>query len=98
VNPLVKKQLERLQRTAEELRSAAADSQARMARQHEEREKLQQENWRQQKELAALHRMAEDYDQIEVELKQLQARRNDLQDGLQRILSHTKALANEYRS
>jgi small-conductance mechanosensitive channel len=97
VNPMLAKKLEELETVADDLRAAFAAAAATAEKHLEEREETQQELWRHQKDLAGLKRLADDYNNLSDANERYRSQRDQVRQGLERILSHAKALGLEYQ-
>lgn len=97
MNPMLAAKLDELNRVTDELRDAMAHAASIVERQAEEREAMQQEIWRLQRDLAALRRIEEDYDEVASINERYKRQREQLRQGLERILNHAKALGLEYQ-
>ena len=93
MNPLVKKQLDGVYGLIEELRTRLQQDRILLERAHERREQLQQEHWRDQKEITTLNRLAEDYDGLEAQNEAFRTEREAIRSHLSQILSHAKSLS-----
>jgi len=96
MNQMVTTQLRRIEGAVEELQTVLQDLREDAHKQTLEREKLLQEQWGHRKQIAALSRAADDYDELAAECESLRETHRQIRAILQKVLSHTKALATEY--
>ncbi len=96
LNPLLAKKLQDLDALAHDLRDSFASASEALQRQHEEKENMQQEQWRLQKDLAALKRIADDFDALADLTERYKRQRAEVRAGLERILTHAKALGLDF--
>jgi uncharacterized coiled-coil DUF342 family protein len=89
--------IEELNQLAEALHDAFSNASATIERHREEKEATQQEVWRLQRDLAALRRIEEDFDEVAEANRRYHKQRDQLRQGLERILNNAKALGLEYR-
>lgn len=97
MNPIVQKQIDRLMANLEVLSETLAEQQARIEKHVEDRETMQKDSWRRQKELSTLQHVSEDYDVLKAENDRLARERAELEERLRAVLQHTRSLANAYR-
>ncbi len=94
MHPLLEKKIEQIDGQLAGLRETLEANRDELAKQHEEKEDLLQEQWRHRKRMTTLDRLAKDYDALEAENKRFRAERKRMRDGLAAILRLTKSLRN----
>ena len=94
MNPLVQKQLDGVYGLIEELRTRLQQDRTLLERAHERRDQLQQDHWRDQKEISTLNRLAEDYDELEGRNEAFRTEREAIRSHLAQIMSFAKSLSN----
>ena len=97
MNPLVKTYLQQIDQSIARLGEVLADSRAEIARQQEDRDKLQQQVWSRSKEMAVLQEAVSDYDALRQANERYRARHAQLEEHLKKVLAYTRALAEEVR-
>ncbi len=98
MNPLVQRQVERVERAVSGVGVAIRLYQARIDRLVVERDLLLQDKWRQDKELATLRRISREYDELMDENALFKARHDAVRERLRTVLVQVRALASELRS
>jgi FtsZ-binding cell division protein ZapB len=98
VNPLVQRQVERVEGAVSSVEVAIRLYQARVDRLVVERDLLLQEKWRQDKELVTLRRISQEYDDLMDENALFKARHDAVRERLRAVLVQVRALASELRS
>lgn len=94
MNPLVQKQLDGVYGLIEELRTRLQQDRTLLERAHERTDQLQQDHWRDRKEISTLNRLAEDYDELEGRNEAFRAEREAIRGHLVQIMSFAKSLSN----
>lgn len=95
MNPLIKKRVEQLNASVEALAETLERNRAEVLKQHEEKEELLQEQWRQRKRMTALDHVAQEYDALEAENRRYAEERKEMRTALTGLLSKTRALRGE---
>ena len=94
MNRLVQKQLDGVYGLIEELRTRLQQDRTLLERAHGRKEELQQEHWRDRKEISTLNRLAEDYDELEGQNEAFRTEREAIRSHLVQIMSFAKSLSN----
>ena len=98
MNPLVVKQLETINTRIADLRTVLKAQSAEIDKQRGDRERVQKELWGVRKDMTALKRVAEDYDELDAAHARCLEIRHSTREALERILKHVKMLSAEYHS
>lgn len=97
MNPLLEKKFERVRAQLEQLREVLEANREDTQRQHEEKEDLLQEQWRQRKRSTTLSRIAEDYDALETENEAFRDDQEQIKERMGRLLKYTRSLQRGYK-
>lgn len=97
MNPFIHKQLEVIDDRLKGLREILEKQSAKIDTEKANRERDLTRILSTRKEITALKRVAEDYDQLDAEHAKCLEVRQTAKDSLARILKHVKALSAEYR-
>ncbi len=94
MNPLLKKKLEHIQEQVDELQGVLKAKHEDVLQQHQEKEDLLQEKWRERKRVTMLDRVANDYDALEEQNSVYARERKEIKERLARVMRFTKSLHN----
>ncbi len=97
MNPLIRKKLDQMQSLVEEMGEVLRANDTDVKKQHAEKEALLQKEWRRQKELTTLNRIAEDYDALQAENDRSADERLALKQRIENLLKMAKALGTAFR-
>ncbi len=97
MNPLIRKKLDQIQSLVEEMGEVLRSNDAEVKKQHAEKEALLQKEWKRQKELTTLNRIAEDYDLLKSENDRLADERRQLKQRVDNLLKMAKSLGTAFR-
>lgn len=97
MNPLVKTYLQQIEQSIAGLGEILADGRAEIARQQEARDRLQQQVWSKSKEMVVLQEAVSDYDVLRQTNDRYRNRHAQLEEHLRKVLTYTRALAEEVR-
>ena len=92
MNPLLKAQFDAIVEQLDTLESVLENNRQEVNKQHEEKEELLQEKWRQRKHVTTLDRIAKEYDEVEAENSQYREERTEIRKQLTDIVNLSKAL------
>jgi len=95
MNPLIKKRIDHLNAAVDRIEETLEQNRQEVLKQHEEKEELLQEQWRQRKRMTTLNHIAEEYDALEAESRRYAEERRDIRLALTGLLSQTRALRGE---
>ena len=97
MDPMVQRKIEQIDQQLAGLRETLEKSRAELAQQHQEKEDLLQEQWRNKKKMTTLDRVTKEYDALQDENRRYAKERKQLRDQLARLLTLTKSLRNGLR-
>jgi len=97
VNPHLKSYLDKIHGALDTLEKEVLSIKGEIKSLEEEREETRRENWRYIKEINTLTSLRKDYEALQEENEAYRGKHSELEERLQRIMSYTKALSNEYR-
>ena len=97
MNPHLKSYIDKIHGALDTLEKELLSVKKEIKSLEEEREETRRENWRYIKEINTLTSLRKDYEALQEENEAYRGRYSELEERLQRILSHTKALSNEFR-
>ena len=92
MNPLLKAQFDAIVQQLDTLETVLEANREDVNRQHEEKEDLLQEKWRQRKHLTTLDRIAKEYDELTAETARYREERGEIRQQLADIVNLSKAL------
>jgi cell division septum initiation protein DivIVA len=98
MDPMVQRKIEQIDQQLAGLRETLEKSRAELALQHQEKEEMLQEQWRNRKKMTALDRVSKEYDALQAENRRYAKERKQLREQLARLLTLTKSLRNSFRA
>jgi len=98
MDPMVQSKITQIDQQLAGLRETLEKGRAELAKQHQEKEEMLQEQWRGRKKLTALERVSKEYDALLDENQRYAAERKHLRERLGKLLTLTKSLRNGYRA
>lgn len=96
MNPLLRRKFDHLESQLAALAEVLEANRADVVQQHEEKENLLQEQWRQRKHMTTLSHIAGDYDALDEQNKRYAQERQAMRERLEELLKVAKALRAEY--
>ncbi len=97
MNPLIRNYLKQIEGSVDALREILREGHEELERQKEAREELVQKFWGRGKEISVLNKGRDEYEALQSQNQRLGEKQRALQERLQRVLAHTKALSSEFR-
>lgn len=96
MNPLLRQKFEHVERQLAALAEVLEQNRQDVLQQHQEKEDLLQEQWRQRKRMTTLTHIATDYDELQAQNDAYARERVTLREDLESLLKVAKALRGEY--
>lgn len=97
MNPHLKSYVDKIHGALDTLEKEVLSIQEQIHSLAEEKEEMRRENWRNIKEINTLASLRKDYEDLQDENETYREKHAELEERLQRIMTHTRALIHEFR-